>query len=62
MADWRDEYRTQIEDCRKRDKMITAWEADFLDSIEQRLDERRELSAKQVETLDNIWNKATSKG
>jgi hypothetical protein len=32
MNDWRDEYKRQIEDCRKRDKMLSAWDADFLDS------------------------------
>jgi len=42
--------------------MLSAWEADFLDSIESRLNDKRLLTPKQVETLDNIWEKATSKG
>lgn len=62
MSDWRDEYRTLINDCRKRDTKISSWEADFLDSISERLDDNRPLTAKQVETLDNIWNKATRNG
>ncbi len=62
MADWRDEYRQLISDCRKRDTKITAWEADFLDSIEARLDENRSLTPRQSETLDNIWEKATRNG
>ncbi len=62
MSDWRDEYYTLITDCRLRDHMLSAWEADFLDSIESRLNDKRLLTPKQVETLDNIWEKATSKG
>lgn len=62
MSDWRDEYRTQIEDCRKRERMLSAWDADFLDSISERLDDNRTLSPKQIEKLDEIWEKATSRG
>ena len=62
MSDWRDEYRTQIADCRKRDSLLSAWDADFLDSIEHRLMDNRTLSPKQIEKLDEIWEKATSRG
>lgn len=62
MSDWTDEYRQQIVDCRKRERHISAWDADFLDSIERRLDDKRPLSPKQIETLDGIWERATSKG
>ena len=62
MSDWRDEYRQQIEDCRKRERMLSAWDADFLDSISERLDDNRTLSPKQIEKLDEIWEKATGKG
>ncbi len=62
MTDWKSEYQQQIADCRKRDDKISAWEADFLDSLETRLDENKYPTPKQVETLDNIWEKATSKG
>jgi hypothetical protein len=62
VSDWRDEYHQQIADCRKRERLLSAWDADFLDSIENRLNENRTLSPKQVEKLDEIWEKATSKG
>ena len=62
MSDWRDEYQTMLEDCRKRDHMLSAWDADFLDSIESRLSGNNTLTAKQIEKLEEIWNKATSKG
>lgn len=63
-ADWREEYFQQINDCEtdKRASMLTAWECDFLQSLRERLESKRELTPKQIETLDNIWNKATSKG
>ena len=62
MSDWRDEYIQQIEDCRARDKMLSAWDADFLDSIEDRLLLGNALTPKQINKLDEIWEKATSKG
>lgn len=62
MSDWRDEYHQQIADCRKRERMLSAWDADFLDSIETRLNENRALSVKQSEKLDEIWEKATRNG
>lgn len=57
-----DEHRQLIDDCRKRERALSAWDADFLDSIEHRLNERRELSPKQVEKLEEIWEKATRRG
>lgn len=37
---------------------LTKWEIDFLDSINQRLDNGQDLSIKQGEVLENIYNKA----
>ncbi len=62
MADWRDEYRTLIEDCRKREQKLSAWDADFLDSISSRLDDNKPLTPKQIECLDGIWERATKNG
>jgi hypothetical protein len=61
-GDWRDEYYTLIADCRKRERALSSWDADFLDSIESRLHDKRPLTAKQIECLEGIWNRATSKG
>jgi hypothetical protein len=61
-ADWREEYFRMISDCRKRDRMLSAWDSDFLDSIEMRLEDNRTLSSKQIAKLEEIWEKATSKG
>lgn len=61
-GDWRDEYLTMIADCRERERLLSAWDADFLDSIESRLDDKRPLSTKQIECLEGIWERATAKG
>ncbi len=62
MSDWRDEYRQLIEDCEKRDSKLSAWDADFLASISERLDAMKPLSPKQIEVLDGIWERATKNG
>ncbi len=62
MSDWRDEYFTLIDDCEKRDSKLSAWDVDFLVSIRARLDSNRELSPKQTNILDEIWEKATRNG
>lgn len=60
--DWRSEYRDMIRDARKRDTKISSWDADFLDSISERLDDNRPLTPKQIEVLDGIWERATRNG
>lgn len=62
MADWTDEYIQLIDDCEKRDSKLSAWDADFLASIRERIEQRRELTPKQSEKLDEIWEKATRNG
>lgn len=62
MSDWRDEYFTMIDDCEKRDHMLSAWDADFLSSIRDRLIAKSNLTPKQTAKLEEIWEKATSKG
>lgn len=60
--DWRDEYYVLIADCRKRERHLSAWDADFLDSIESRLDDKKPLTPKQIECLEGIWERATKNG
>lgn len=38
MASWKDEYQTQIDDCEKRESMLTDWERGFIDSLSKQLD------------------------
>lgn len=60
MSTWVDEYVTIVEDCEKRESRLTEWETGFIDSIRGQLERERPLSAKQIETLEKIWERATS--
>jgi hypothetical protein len=62
MANWADEYTTLLEDCEKRSEKLSDWELSFVDSMQRQLADGRRPSAKQIETLDSIWEKATSRG
>ena len=62
MSDWTDEYITLIDDCEKRDSKLSAWDADFLSSIRERLEQKRPLSPKQSNILDDIWERVTKHG
>ena len=55
----REEAQQLIDDCLKRDTKLSAWEADFLDSIQDQLTDKGFLSEKQMDTLNNIWEKVT---
>ena len=61
-ADWASEYRTMLEDCEKRESRLTDWERSFVDSLASQLDAGRRPSVKQIEVLDNIWERATARG
>lgn len=56
------EHLQLVEDCMKREERLSAWEHDFIVSVMARLEAGRELSSKQSETLDQVWEKATRKG
>lgn len=62
MSDWTTEYRQQIEDCEKRESRLSDWDRTFLDSISGQLAKGRALSPKQIEKLDEIWERATARG
>lgn len=62
MTHWTDEYLTMLEDCETRSEKLTDWECDFVDSLQRQLADGRRPSQKQIETLDNIWERATARG
>ena len=62
MATWVDEYMTLVEDCEKRESRLTEWEAGFVDSLRSQIEQGRRPSTKQIETLDNCWERATARG
>jgi hypothetical protein len=59
---WADEYLTMLDDCEARESRLTDWERSFVDSLRSQIEAGRRPSVKQLDTLDNIWEKATSKG
>lgn len=62
MATWADEYLTLLDDCEKREERLTDWERTFVDSLRNQIESGRRPSAKQIETLDNTWERATARG
>lgn len=62
MDSWADEYFTMLDDCEERESRLTDWERGFVDSLRIQLEHDRRPSAKQIETLDNIWERATAHG
>lgn len=57
---WSDEYTQLIEDCERRESRLTEWETNFLDSLRRQIGNDHYPSPKQIETLDNIWEKVTA--
>jgi hypothetical protein len=60
MAADRDEHLTMIEDCEARESKLSDWERGFIDSIKKQMEQPGfQLSPKQEERLEEIWNKVT---
>lgn len=55
-----DEVLILIRDCQNRLKKLNDWEKDFIRDIENQYRKRKSLTKAQKETLDNLWEKATS--
>lgn len=62
MSTWADEYITLLDDCEKREDRLTDWERGFIDSLRKQIESDRRPSPKQIDTLDNIWERATKRG
>ena len=62
MSAWADEYITLLDDCEKREERLTDWERGFVDSLRRQIEQDRRPTAKQIETLDTIWERATKRG
>lgn len=62
MADWTSEYLTLIEDCERRSERLSDWEVGFIDSLSKQIAAGRRPTPKQIDTLDSVWEKATSRG
>ena len=53
---------TMIADCEKRESKLSAWDVDFLSSIKDRLIDKKPLTPKQTDCLEQIWERATKNG
>ena len=62
MTTWAAEYITMLDDCEARESRLTEWEVGFVDRLRKQIEAGRRPSAKQVETLDATWERATAKG
>lgn len=62
MSSWADEYLQMVIDCEEREGRLTDWERGFVQSIREWIESGKRPTAKQVETLDNVWEKATARG
>ena len=62
MSDWTTEYLMLIEDCEKRSDRLDDWSLSFVDSLGRQIAEGRRPSPKQIEKLDEIWERATARG
>lgn len=56
------EHHQMIADCEARESKLSEWERNFIDSLNQWLGADRSLTTKQMETLDNIWERVTAHG
>lgn len=62
MNDWTTEYVQLLDDCEARDERLTEWERGFIDSLRRQITQGRRPTPKQIEMLDNLWERATARG
>lgn len=56
------EVEQMLKDCEARESRLTDFERGFIDSAQKRVDDGKGLTPTQVQTLEEIWEKATVKG
>ena len=44
-------------DCKSKD--LSDWESEFVQSLRDRLESGRDLTERQIEKLEEIWNRVT---
>ena len=52
------EAETMLEDCNKRESKMNEWERGFIQSLNE-FDDIGNMSLKQYETLEKIWDRIT---
>lgn len=56
-----DDLMAMVDDCEARESRMSEWECCFIDSVRQQLLNGQKLSAKQVDKLNSIWERATER-
>lgn len=56
------EHIDMIEDCEARESQLTEWEVDFVASLRERLEAGYNLTMRQEEVFEQIWERVTTKG
>lgn len=59
---WADEFLTLLDDCEKREERLSDWEAQFVDSLRRQIEEGHRPTGKQIDVLDEVWEKVTANG
>ena len=59
---WQDEYQQMIKDCENRESKLSEWEENFIDSLYDWIADDKIPTSKQVEKLENIWERVTRNG
>jgi len=62
VTSWADEYLQMIVDCEARESRMSDWDRAFVDSLGKRLGDGRTLTPKQIEKLNEIWERVTADG
>lgn len=58
-AAWADEYLRMLEDCERRESRLNDWERGFVDSLRRQIEDGKTPSGKQLEKLNDIWDRVT---
>jgi hypothetical protein len=55
------EIEEMLSDCKEarsaRNSPFSPWEKKFIESVDEQYEEKKRLSPKQIETLEEIWEK-----
>lgn len=54
-----DDASDMLDDCESNDDKLNTWEADFVTSLRNQLDDGRDLSERQLDILETIWRRVT---
>lgn len=57
-----EDYKAMIDDCLVREKKLTEWETEFMESLEEQITEKDFITEKQIDVLNRVWERVTARG